>query len=122
MIYIIKNKSPQQIKKYLNKTGDIIEKDDAYTFVNMLFIYNDKLDIRKLPYNYIGFEMVMNNYNNGIIEDELNKSVLEFIASHFMNMTKQIKDTITLDIFTNNCTTYQETLNYVQRILTESEI
>lgn len=122
MMYIIKHKSPQQIKKYLHKTCDLIEKDDAYTFVNMLFIYNDKLDIRRLPYNYIGFEMVMNNYNNGINEDELNKSVLEFIASHFINITKQMKDSITLDIFTNNCTTYQETLNYVQRILNESDV
>ena len=48
-----------------------------------MFTYNEKLDIKILPKNYIGYDLLLDNYNSGIKEEEFNKYIVPFICSHY---------------------------------------
>jgi hypothetical protein len=80
--YIIKTRTIYNMKKLLN-CDSIITENIANEFINKIFTYNEKLDIKILPKNYIGYELLMDNYNNGIQEEEFKKIIVPFICSHF---------------------------------------
>lgn len=115
---VVKIKTLLAIKKYLNITDGEIDKENALNFINMLYLYNDKLDIKTIPFNYIGFDMIVNNINSGISDDEFKQIFMDFISKHYtVDEIKYIKDIITYDIFITSCTTFDDTLEYVDKLL-----
>jgi hypothetical protein len=114
---IIKIKTILNTKKYLKLSDCKVDKDTAYNMINMLHIYNDKLDIKTVPLNYIGFDMIMNNINCGIGEDEI-KIFIDFISKQYTSEEiKYIKEKITYDQFLISCTTYDDTIEYIDKIM-----
>lgn len=115
---IIKIKTIMNTKKYLKLSDCKVDKDAAYNMINMLHIYNDKLDIKTVPLNYIGFDMIMNNINCGIGEDEIKKVFIDFISKQYtLEEIKYIKEKITYDQFIVSCTTYDDTIQYIDKIM-----
>ena len=121
--YIIKTRTAYNIKKLLN-CDNIIKETNANDFINKLFTYNEKLDIKTLPKNYIGYELLMDNYNSGIQEEEFKKSVVPFICSHFKRLeeVEYIKQYFTISHFNIFGTSYYEIIQFVNKMLEENDI
>lgn len=105
--HIIKALTVENIKLLLNLTEDEIIRSHISNFIYKLFSYNEQLNVNNLPLNYIGFEMVMCNYKNGIAKYEFNNTIIPFICMHFKNQTEinYIKSNYTMNEF-NTCTSY----------------
>ena len=118
-INVIKIKTIINTKKYMKLLDCKINYDQAYNFVNMLYMYNDKLDVKTIPLNYIGFEMVVNNINCGITEDELTKTFIAFLMRHkyTADHVKHIMNVLTYNHFTTTCATYDDMLHYIDTII-----
>jgi hypothetical protein len=125
--YIIKTRTITNMKKLLNKIDnckDDITENIANEFINKLFTYNEKLDIKTLPKNYIGYELLMDNYNSGIQEDEFKKTVVPFICSHFKKIeeVEYIKQYFTINHFNIFGTSYYEIIQFIYKILDENDL
>jgi hypothetical protein len=120
--YIIKTRTVYNMKKWLNNTDSMIREPNAMEFITKLFTYNEKLDIKILPKNYIGYELLLDNYNSGIQEEEFKKSVMPFICSHYKKIEEvnNIKEKFTINNFNIFGTSYYEILQYINKILEES--
>ena len=124
---IIKNKTREQLYE-LVETNDITY-NVILNLINRLIIYNEKININKIPCNYIGFDIVYNNYMNGIKKIEFEKNVKPFIISHISEDTS-IKDTsikvillkISFKTFNKYCTSYHNMIYYMKDILEENNI
>lgn len=115
---VVKIKTVLNTKKYLKLTDCKVARDNAFNLVNMLHMYNDKLDIKNVPFNYIGYDMIINNINCGIGEDEFKKIFIDFISKRYTgDETKYIKEQMTYDQFIISCTTFDDTLQYIDKIL-----
>uniref|UniRef100_A0A6C0HVY1 Uncharacterized protein n=1 Tax=viral metagenome TaxID=1070528 RepID=A0A6C0HVY1_9ZZZZ len=121
--YIIKTRTAYNIKKLLN-CDSIIKETNANDFINKLFTYNEKLDIKTLPKNYIGYELLMDNYNSGIQEEEFKKSVVPFICSHFKRLeeVEYIKQYFTISHFNIFGTSYYEIIQFINKMLDENDL
>jgi hypothetical protein len=126
--YIIKTKTTYNMKKLLYSINEynndsIIREQIAIEFITKLFTYNEKLDIKTLPRNYIGYELLLDNYNSGIKEEEFKKTVLPFICSHYKNIeeVEYIKQHLTINNFNIFGTSYYEIIQFVNRMLEESD-
>ena len=121
--YIIKTRTAYNIKKLLN-CDSMIKETNANDFINKLFTYNEKLDIKTLPKNYIGYELLMDNYNNGIQEEEFKKSVVPFICSHFKRLeeVEHIKQYFTISHFNIFGTSYYEIIQFINKMLDENDL
>jgi hypothetical protein len=74
--------------------------------------------MKMIPFNYIGYDMIMNNINCGIGEDEFKKIFFDFISKRYTaDEIKYIKDRLTFDMFMTSCTTFDDTLQYIEKIL-----
>ena len=115
---VIKIKTVLNTKKYIKLTDSIVDRDTAYNLVNMLHMYNDKLDMKMVPFNYIGYDMIINNINCGIGEDEFKKIFIDFISKRYTgDETKYIKETLIYEQFITSCTTFDDTLQYIEKLL-----
>lgn len=105
--YIMKVKSIANIKKILNLSDCVVNENSINLFLNKIFTYNEKLDIKKIPKNYIGYQMVLDNYNSGLPEEEFEKTVLPFLDT--------TKDKLTIDEFNIYSSSYFEILQYINK-------
>ncbi len=121
---IMKKRNALNFKKFLNLVDSVIREDDTINFINKILIYNDRLSIKNIPKNYIGFDMILDNYNNGIPEEELNKYVIPFIISHYENphQINYIKKHLDVNTFNIYGTSYVEIMQYIDKILDNSDI
>ncbi len=121
--YIIKTRTAYNIKKLLN-CDSMIKETTANDFINKLFTYNEKIDIKSLPRNCIGYELLMDNYNNGIQEEEFKKSVVPFICSHFKRIeeVEYIKQNFTINHFNIFGTSYYEIIQFINKMLDENDL
>ncbi len=122
--YIIKKRTAYNMKKWLNNTDSMIKEQNALEFITKLFTYNEKLDIKTLPKNYIGYELLLDNYNSGIQEEEFNKSIIPFICSHYKNIEEvnYIKEHFTISHFNIFGSSYYEILQFINKMLEENDI
>lgn len=122
--YIIKTRTTNNMKKFLNINDCMITEPIAIDFITKLFIYNEKLDIKTLPRNYIGYELLLNNYNSGIQEEEFKKCIMPYICSHYKNIEEvnYIKERLTINNFNIFGTSYYEMLQFVNKMLEENDI
>jgi len=124
MQFIMKTKTIFNLKKLLNLVDSVIREDMAINLINKLIIYNDKINIKTLPNNYIGFEMILENYNNGIPEDELKKNIIPFICAHFKNIEEieYIKSHVDIKNFNIYATSYFDMCQYINKMLLEADL
>jgi hypothetical protein len=122
--YIIKKRTFNNMKKLLNKIdNNMITEQIALDFTTKIFTYNEKLDIKTLPKNYIGYDLLLDNYNSGIQEEEFKKSIVPFICSHYkiLEEVNHIKQHLHMNDFNVFGTSYYEIIQFVNRILEESD-
>ncbi len=124
--YIIKFKNEYNLKKLLN-LGDnnLITEQMANELITKLFTYNEKLDIKTLPKNHIGYELLLDNYYSGIQEEEFKKSVIPYICSHYLNnidKVEHIKKNLTINDFNIFGTSYYEIIQFVNNMLEDIDI
>ena len=122
--YIIKTRTVYNMKKLLNCKDSIITENIALEFINKMFTYNEKLDIKTIPRNYIGYELLIDNYNSGIQEEEFKKSIIPFIYSHYKSIEEvnHIKQYLTMNDFNIFGTSYYEIIQFVNKMLEESDL
>lgn len=122
--YIIKTRTVYNMKKLLDIKNGIITESIAIEFITKLFTYNEKLDIKTLPKNYIGYELLLDNYNSGIQEEEFKKSVVPFIYSHYKNIeeVEYIKQHLSMNNFNIFGSSYYEIIQFVNKMLEENDI
>ena len=121
--YIMKARTAYNIKKLLN-CDSIIKEENACDFINKLFTYNEKLDIKSLPRNYIGYELLMNNYNSGLAEEEFKKIVVPYICAHYKKLEEieHIKQNFTMNHLNIFGTSYSEMIQFIDKMLEESDL
>ncbi len=119
MQYIMKTRTAYNMKKLLNLSDVVIREHIANNFVTKLLTYNEKINIKTIPKNYIGFEMIMDNYNSGIPEEEFKKNIIPFICYHYDNPDEIecIKKKVDMNSFNIYATSYFEMIQYVNKIL-----
>lgn len=61
-------------------------KEHLFDFLKKLLIFNDKLNLNKIPLNNFGFELVMKNYYCGIKEIQFENEVRVFINRLYKNI------------------------------------
>ena len=112
------------MKKLLDIKNGIITESIASEFITKLFTYNEKLDIKSLPKNYIGYELLLDNYNSGIKEEEFKKNILPFIYSHYklLEEVEYIKKNLTINNFNIFGSSYFEIIQFVNNMLEENDI
>jgi hypothetical protein len=126
--YIIKTRTAYNIKKLLSKNGNLVDcmitEPLAIEFITKLFTYNEKLDIKTLPKNYIGYELLLDNYNSGIQEEEFKKFVIPYICSHYklLEEVNHIKEHLSLNNFNIFGTSYYEIIQFVNKMLEENDL
>ena len=127
--YIIKTRNIINIKKLLCShiecsRGNLMTEIMANEFINKLFTYNEKLDIKTLPRNYIGYELLMDNYNSGIQDEEFKKNIIPFICSHFKRLEEieYIKENFTIEYFNIYGTSYYEIIQFINKMLDENDL
>ncbi len=122
--FIMKARTVFNMKRLLNLSDIVIREEHANSFISKLLTYNEKLNIKNIPKNYIGFEMILDNYYNGIPEEELKKNVIPFICSHYENPNEInfIKKTVDINNFNIYATSYLEMIQYINKMLENSNI
>ncbi len=121
---IIKTRTVFNMKKLLHLADSVITENIAHNFIYKIITYNEKLDIKKIPKNYIGFEMILDNYNSGIQEEEFKKNVIPFICEHYNNIEEvnYIKSRLLINDFNIYGTSYTETIQFVNKILDVADL
>jgi hypothetical protein len=121
---IIKTRTIFNMKKLLHLTDIVITENTAYNLIYKIITYNEKLDIKKLPKNYIGFDMILDNYNNGIQEEEFKINIIPFICSHYNNIEEvnYIKARLSINDFNIYGTSYIETIQFINKMLEEADL
>jgi hypothetical protein len=119
MQYVMKTRTVYNMKKLLNLSDVVIRDHIANNFISKLLTYNEKLNIKNIPKNYIGFEMILDNYNSGIPEEEFKKNIIPFICSHYENPIEIecIKKQVDINNFNIYATSYFEMVQYINKIL-----
>ncbi len=121
--YIMKNKTILNVKKMLNLSDSMISENNVDEFIYKIFTYNEKIDLKKLPINYIGFEMIMNNVNSGLYEDEFKKLMIPFLCNNYnIDEINYIKDNLTIENFKIYCTSYYETIQFIDKMIEEHHL
>jgi hypothetical protein len=122
--YIIKTNTVYNMKKLLDIKNGIITESIAIEFITKLFTYNEKLDIKTLPKNYIGYDLLLDNYNSGVKEEEFKKTVIPFICSHYkiFEEIEYIKQHLTINHFNIFGSSYYEIIQFVNKMLEENDI
>jgi hypothetical protein len=122
--FIMKTRTAYNMKKLLNLSDVVIREHIANNFVTKLLTYNEKLNIKTIPKNYIGFELILDNYNSGIPEEEFKKYIIPFICSHYDNPDELecIKKTVDINNFNIYATSYFEMIQYINKILESLDI
>jgi hypothetical protein len=122
--YIMKNRTAYNIKKFLNCNDSIIRDILANDFIHKIICYDDKLDIKKIPKNYLGYQMVLDNYYNGINDEEFNKNIIPFLCNHYKNIkeVELIKKHLDIKNFNMFCSSYFEIMQYINKIIEENNI
>ena len=123
MQYIIKTRTAYNMKRLLNNIDSITDLI-AIEFITKLFTYNEKLDIKILPKNYIGYELLLDNYNSGIHEEEFKKCVVPYICSHYklLEEVNYIKEHLSINNFNIFGTSYYEIIQFVNKMLEENDL
>ena len=119
----------------LTNNDDNNLKEHLFDFLKRLLVFNDKLNINKLPLNNFGFELVMKNYNNGIKEIQFNNEVKLFINrlyksiinNHFCSNSNEFKiltnlninDLLTFDNFKENIETFYDLVQEIKNKIEE---
>ncbi len=124
MQFVMKTRTAYNMKKLLNLSDVVIREQIATNFISKLLTYNEKLNIKNIPKNYIGFEMVLDNYNSGIPEEEFKKNVIPFICSHYDNPIEIecIKKQVDINNFNIYATSYFEMIQFINKILEQVDI
>ncbi len=122
--FIMKTRTVFNMKKLLNLSDSVIRENIANNFITKLLTYNEKLNIKNIPKNYIGFEMILDNYNSGIPEEEFKKNVIPFICSHYDNPDELdcIKKKVDINNFNIYASSYFEMIQYINKILEPVDI
>jgi hypothetical protein len=122
--YIIKTRTAYNMKKLLLCSDSLIRENTAMEFITKIFTYNEKLDIKTLPKNYIGYDLLLDNYNSGIQEEEFKKNVVPYICSHYKNIEEvnYIKEHLTINYFNIFGTSYFEIIQFVNKMLEENDL
>jgi hypothetical protein len=87
------NSNTRNTIDFTNNDINIIKK-----FMEKLLLYNEKLDINKIPLNGYGFNKIMNNFNNGNKEYVFENVIKKFISLYcqYNNMFYNIEN-LTID-------------------------
>ena len=122
--YIIKTRTAYNMKKLLLCSDSLIRENTAMEFITKIFTYNEKLDIKTLPKNYIGYDLLLDNYNSGIQEEEFKKNIIPYICSHYKNIEEvnYIKEHLTINHFNIFGTSYFEIIQFVNKMLEENDL
>ncbi len=126
--YIIKTINIINIKKLLNSTqsesDNNVTEEIALEFITKIFTYNEKLDIKTLPKNYIGYDLLLDNYYNGLKEEEFKKNVVPFLCLHYKNIEEvnYIKEHLNINNFNIFGTSYYEIIQFINKMLEENDL
>lgn len=112
-----------------NNNEDIL-KENLFDLLKKLLIFNDKINIDKIPLNNFGFELIMKNYYSGIKEiqyeneikifiDRLYKSIISNYFCPHSNEFKilvnlKIDDIITFEYFRDNIETFYDLVKEIK--------
>jgi len=91
--------------------------------INRIIIYNEKININKIPCDYLGFDIVYNNYINGIKKIEFEKNIKPFIINHIIDKSilKTILHELTFEKF-NNISSYYNMIQFIKDITLKNNI
>ena len=103
--------SERMIALFKDETTTLNPEGLIKLFIDKLLLYNDKLEVRNIPKNNLGFDHILVKFNNGIKEQEFQKTIKPFILKMKENITnkKQSSINISLDEF-SKLTNYYEFL------------
>jgi len=93
---ITKKSKLKQFIQYFNRdynNTNISLESKIKNMIYKLFIYNSKINIEKIPPNYLGFDLVIKNFNCGNCDNEINTSFSDFrnrIIKRFIFCIKDI--------------------------------
>ena len=117
-------KSIERINEWIE--CDSIISDTMYNIINKIVTYNEKINTSNIPTNYIGFDIVHNNFKNGIKRLEFNKVILPFISNHFSYnnnyVFKIIQEHLTIEKYNKYCNSYYDMLYYIKDIIQNNSI
>jgi len=119
MQFVMKTRTVYNMKKLLNLSDSVIRESIANNFITKLLIYNEKINIKNIPKNYIGFEMLLDNFNSGIPDEEFKKNIMPFICSHYDNPIELdiIKKKVDINNFNIYASSYFEMIQFINKIL-----
>ena len=116
-----------------NNSDDL--KEYVFDFFKNLLIFNDKLNINKIPLNNFGFELVMKNYNIGVKEIQFDREVKVFIirlyksiiSNHFCCNSNEFKilvnlniiETINFEFFRDHIDTFYELVKEIKNTIND---
>lgn len=107
--------SERMIALFKDETTTLTPEGLIKLFIDKLLLYNDKLEVRNIPKNNLGFDHILVKFNNGIKEQEFQKTIKPFILKMKENITnkKQSSINISLDEF-SKLTNYYEFLSLLK--------
>ena len=117
----------------LTNNNDDILKEYLFDLLKNLLIFNDKINIDKIPLNNFGFELIMKNYYCGIKEIQyeneikifINRLYKNIISNHFCShdnefkilINLKIEDIITFKYFGSNIETFYDLIKEIKHFI-----
>ena len=110
-------------------------KHDIISFLKNVLIYNEKINISKLPICIYTYDLINKNYNNGVKMIDFNRYILPFIkkllqnilnnnmieiAKNINNFEKIIITQIELEDYNYKVANFYDLLNYIEEIINNS--
>jgi hypothetical protein len=115
---------------------DRTNKNNIITFLKKILIYNEKININKLPICPYTFNLINKNYNNGVKDIDYKRYIIPFIKK-LLNIIKSnniikksdnitsfeeiILSKITLENYNYKVSNYYELLDYINEIINSTD-
>ena len=117
-------------------TDDIIMdsnvKNNLMMFLKKIILYNEKININKLPISMYTFDLINKNYNNGLKEIDYKRYILPFIKKlltviinnnmikenlYENDFIKEVQNYINISEYNYKVSSYYELIKYIENII-----
>ena len=102
-----------------NNSNNMNHVSYGYNLIKCIFYYNEKININTIPCNYLGFDIVYNNYINGIKKIVFDKYIIPFVINHIKDKSsvKIILQDFTIEKFNKGGSSYYNMINLIRDIM-----
>ena len=110
------NNQESILNLFKDELSNMTKKELIKSFIRKILVYNEKINLKKIPINYLGFSKLYSNYKSGVKSFEFKKNIIVFVKKLKSNITErlEVKTNLSFEYFKTNINSYYDLLIYLQ--------